>query len=104
MSSFVVSDDHIDYLVTAALVHVPDHPAVVSREPAELGRLLLRENVGTVTDRYLGWGEEDLDDDEREELEGYASRVAGYVFRPVSEVDAAQGGAGRPVLAVSARA
>jgi hypothetical protein len=113
VSSFVVSADHIDYLVSAAYVFAPDAPGVRDRDPQSLGTFLFRENIATVIGRP--WPDDDaadpfddlpggivweipqdaeLDDYERDEAVEFRGQLRGilesYVHRPVPELDAAQ--------------
>lgn len=69
MSAFVVTNEHINVIVTAA-----NYPASIA---LHLGRMLLSENIASVAHRYrLGA--------DSEELQGYEAQVAEYAFEPVA--------------------
>ncbi|AEI13268.1 hypothetical protein [Cellulomonas gilvus] len=99
MSSFVVSTDHIDYLVSAVLAYAPER--LVRRTPHELAYRMLAENIATCTFRELGrdgawvtFEDDELDEDELEEIEedraALDAMLEAYRFRPVEDLDPAQ--------------
>jgi len=67
VSSFIVGNDHIDYLVTAAYAYAADAPGVRERDPQALGMLLYRENIAT-TLGIRPWDPDDEDSDPFDDL------------------------------------
>ena len=82
MSAFLVNDDHVDFLVTAAIEYrvmhrMADGWTQVDRTNADtIGMMLLAENAASVSDRYAHC--DDLSADERGETAAF------YRFRHVN--------------------
>lgn len=83
MSAWVCSDQHINYIVSAAVRF--DGYNDLGMKPEDMGRLLLAENVRSVLHRY---GDDTLGVDEVAE---YAAQIDGYKYVEVvaaKQVDA----------------
>lgn len=114
MSSFLVSRDHIDYLVSAAYAYAADVPGIRDRTPQELGELFYRENIATVLGRSwfyddpnslewpdiplpIAWGalddleiDEDADEEIAEMRDECQALYESYIYEPVEVIDPGQ--------------
>lgn len=85
MSAFIVSNDHIDALVSFALAHrtsywTGSHRVAISHENAEeIGRILMDENVASVAHLY----QDRIDQDERDAGAAYRFREFDVLPSPV---------------------
>jgi hypothetical protein len=71
MSAWVVSDDHISYLVAAAVAYEGDR-SFTRATPTDVGKIFLRQNINSVMHLYP--------DTPKERVMEYLRRVESYTY------------------------